>query len=729
MTTETHAEMATILGEVLGPKYEDITYWKEGGTRLVFRAKWGPGKEERVIKVDKPRASHLSPRAQRHIERGYTTDNDIRVLAEIPDAEQHGLMRLLDYADLRQRGYEGSALSEPYFESLTLEEVVQQRGPLPFAPAHRIFSKVFDGGNHLTKSTGRLHRDPKPSNILIGVNKREGEVRITDYANSAPKTAMTSKYNPTAGSVQVTDWRLMSPFTGKNAVYDEQAEVFAYGSAYLYARLGKSFAEIDPDLGRAVIPSTGENLVNANGHIDPERYERALRTASRPLKRGERAFIRRCLTSNLKERYASLDEMVEGFRQTQGIWKTMRTSEKIGVSAFAAFLAGMMGVVATSYMDAGPMAEAWRSAYSTKEDSRFDVSATWNGKGPELKNGLVDIEYTAFVYVPGGGRAEIYPSDTRYLRAQPGNTLDSHIVAREIPRPKNDEIQNVATPTLRGRVYIEGLPLQKKMSEVWDFEQKKSVMKEVIVNDFWVRPYNTDETTEYHERGGQGAGNVSLTVPDVPAGTYITTVEIYEPTSDMLARWAENEKGTDGVKIANPARALAFNNPGKVLARQRIPLVIGSPEQALDISYIQFNGGYGSPSASYRNLLDSTSFSPYTLGSSDSTRGLTLEFRVPEENFVQTLDGTKNYHFISLPKENPSGSDQLGLRTLEIIGRDASGAGVYYTAFPIERKLKYTIKDTGREVYGWEFGFPDQSFSEKLVEHRKNSLGSGKKTD
>src|SRR3989338_8016464 len=99
--------LVSVLGQVLGQKYRDISYWREGGTRLLFRAKWGPAGEDRVIKVDKGDTHALSPRARRHVERGCTTANDIETLADIPDAEKNGLMRLLDYADLTTFGYDG----------------------------------------------------------------------------------------------------------------------------------------------------------------------------------------------------------------------------------------------------------------------------------------------------------------------------------------------------------------------------------------------------------------------------------------------------------------------------------------------------------------------------------------------------------------------------------------------------------------------------------------------
>src|SRR3989338_979739 len=141
MVTEPAVDIAIqeieFLRSALPNSYKNPRFFKRGGTRDCYISEWGPGNENRIIKVDrKPE----SPRAIRHVERGYNTSNDVRTLANIKEPERNHLSRLIDYYDA-----DGVAISiEPYFESKSLEEVVQEN-PLSRGEFEAVFSQVVNG--------------------------------------------------------------------------------------------------------------------------------------------------------------------------------------------------------------------------------------------------------------------------------------------------------------------------------------------------------------------------------------------------------------------------------------------------------------------------------------------------------------------------------------------------------------------------------------------------------
>jgi hypothetical protein len=113
-----------ILPKALGRNYSNITFKEAGGTKYIFQAKWAGG-QKRIIKVDRPDHDLESPRAQRNVTKGYTTQHEIRMVASIPDPNEHGILPPIDFCDLREFRYPGAMLVEDHFESISLEKRVK----------------------------------------------------------------------------------------------------------------------------------------------------------------------------------------------------------------------------------------------------------------------------------------------------------------------------------------------------------------------------------------------------------------------------------------------------------------------------------------------------------------------------------------------------------------------------------------------------------------------------
>lgn len=727
-----------VLAERLAERgYRDIKRWKEGGTRVVFTATWGPAREKRVIKVDKMGVSSASPRARRHIDRGCVTENDVETLATIPEAEEHGLMRLLDYGDLTDQG-RGAFVVEPYFESQSLESLVESEGPIPFDKGKNVFGKVFRAAQYFARSTGKLHRDPNPGNILIGTGENEGKIRITDFANAKPANALETKYLPTAGSVAVTDWQLYSPLTGKNAAYSEQSEVYAYGMSYLFARTGKPFVTIDPDSGTAIALDTNESLLNGEGIIDEKKYEQALERALKPLPQKEVKFVRKALTSQLTQRFSSLDDLVDGFEKLHkpGLGQRIKQHWRPIASAVAAT---SLGLGTLGYFVAQDITEKNNQTLAEKvEDAqRYPVSSEWNGVGPELISNLVDLD--VFAYVSGKEGYSEYPKSP-YLKAKAGQSINVRVETRDLPRVFNtagDRLTGAGAPSLAGRVYIEGLPFQFNPKLVTDDLAKGASQHNAGVmfakGGNFADPRKTAEDISLYRNpiditqtfGDMGGGNFGsyLALPDsLPDGVYIMAVEAYEPPKELIQDAQDGwlQGSSNNSIISTNLNNFRFSHPDKILARKRIPIVVGEPTFAPDIKYVKLSWLYQNE-VFFSNLLGSEKYSPGVLGvNPNSTDFNSMQIRVPEENYVWThisKDSDYSHTRVVLPDAVPKSEKDLEQRTMEVTIRDISDRTILYTALPIQRELVF--KDTeGKPTYQWTLSRWDKKASEFMVGRR-----------
>ena len=64
-----------------------------------------------------------------------------------------------------------------YIEGLTLERVLQERGPLPWREVVDLGIQVCDA-LHYAHERGVVHRDLKPSNLIITADRR---LKLTDF--------------------------------------------------------------------------------------------------------------------------------------------------------------------------------------------------------------------------------------------------------------------------------------------------------------------------------------------------------------------------------------------------------------------------------------------------------------------------------------------------------------------------------------------------------------------
>ncbi|MBI2148819.1 protein kinase [Candidatus Woesearchaeota archaeon] len=523
-----------LLRRILPDSYKNIRFFREGGTRKCYIAEWGPGRQKRVIKVDK---KPDSPRARRHVDRGCTSTNDLHALASIPNAETNNLSGLVDYFINDDK----VIVIEPHFESQSLEEVVAEN-PLNRKEFEKAFSNILKGANYLISSVGMYHRDLKPSNILV--NRKICSVRITDMANARKKEQVKSDYEPTVGGHLVTDPRLIGKFTGREKLYDESAEIYALGTDMYFALTGEYPFEYDPDNGTAVVYGTSENILNESGKLNTKKHNEVLKRAIKKIPSHSKVYrqiIEKCLTLDEDKRYNSLEKLTWDFQATVkddylNTPRFDRFAGWFGLSFVGGFGLLCLGGLANAIYTLATGKELFsENKPAIVEKEKYEVGAEWNGGNLTITNNLIDVSVR--VNKKKDNYRKIYPS-TQVVNLLPGEPLNLDIRFKYLGGINKDN----GTEGYDGKVYFEGFSSER----------------------FGGFPSSHDDFA--YIEGYVGVAYPEIIVPeDIGEGVHSLIVELYAPKDDKL-----NNK-------------LKFKYPGKALFRQRIPLVIGEPKNKVDL--------------------------------------------------------------------------------------------------------------------------------------------------
>lgn len=177
----------------------------------------------------------------------------------------------------------------------TLEEKVEQRGPLPVEEAIRDILQVVDGLD-AAQRLGILHRDIKPANCFVGPN---GEVKVGDFGLSRPVDQVDQARLTQTGLFLGTPV-YSSPEQLMGETLDLRSDIYAVGATLYYLLSGKLPFDADNAvrLIAVVMSGTPTPLIQQRGNV-PEALN---------------ALVMKCLARSRDERfadYASLRSALE----------------------------------------------------------------------------------------------------------------------------------------------------------------------------------------------------------------------------------------------------------------------------------------------------------------------------------------------------------------------------------------------------------------------------------
>ncbi|MBI2107025.1 hypothetical protein HYT57_03500 [Candidatus Woesearchaeota archaeon] len=615
---------------------------ENGSMRQTFTALQGKDGEGRpvFIKVDKVPSTQNGTLLR---ERGCDTRNEISALLSmgIDEALAHSISPLADFYE-----QDGTYVSvEPQFtSSKSLRRTVEEDGILEAKEFETVFSQVIPGVRYLIKEKGLFHRDLTPPNILV---RRNGsiETRITDLANSSSIAEIRESVMPTAGARFVRDPLLGDTFTGQESKYTEQAEIYALGMNMFYALTGKvpfSYDFLERE-GKSTV--TGESILSG-GLIDKRKHSKTLEGGLKLIPRKARKYsqlIRKCLTLNEAERYNSIDELVEDFdRATK---KDSKTKSRLKRFLVGGLFAASLAIPGISYLQT-----------NTEKivEQKYPVKAEFSGSTLGIDNNLVDINLKVYKRNP----YELCKDVEKFLSLGKGDSIEVNVKVKEKPWPNRS---HCSIPTFEGKVYFEGYqPIEFAVS-----------------------------AERYDDIGSEGYGwypYVKMKAPEED-GIYILAAEIY----------AHDKPDKEGVITA--LKEIEYLEPGKCLARKRVPIIVGNQKDKVWLRSLEL-GGYAElpriETPDYESLQEK----------------LACDVSIPEDGFKTEIRQGNFVNGIFSNLGLPIGEDTT-TKTLQFALKNKSGRVIGYYAVPIHRE--HIVENT----FWWELALPTPDFSEKLVGYRK----------
>jgi serine/threonine-protein kinase len=217
------------------------------------------------------------------------------------------LSALLDHANIVQVHDLGKAdgflyIAMQYVEGFDLDELLRMctrsKTPLPVQYALLVVTEALRGLDYAHRRTtddgrpvGIVHRDVSPSNILISL---EGEVKLCDFGIAHANEA----FGVFADDVIKGKAGYMSPEHARGESIDARADVFAIGIVLWELLAGRRLYRTGNEQGASL-------LAKARAAEIPDLPSRGL-----PHESDLFAIVKKALTRNRDERYASADEFL-----------------------------------------------------------------------------------------------------------------------------------------------------------------------------------------------------------------------------------------------------------------------------------------------------------------------------------------------------------------------------------------------------------------------------------
>ncbi len=270
-------------GDKLG-HYELLEFVGGGGMGRVFRAL--------DTKLDRHVAVKVLPCEQvADPETLQRFRNEARSAARL---DHDNIARAYDLGEDRGLSY----LVFEFVEGTTIRDLVERRGPLTLADALSYTLQVADALAHAA-SRGIVHRDVKPSNILV---TNEGRAKLIDMGLARIQNPHDANDDLTATGVTLGTFDYISPEQARDPrSADVRSDIYSLGCTFFYMLTGR------PPFPEGTVL---QKLLQHQGDEPPDIHE------FRPeMPEQVSAVLRKLLAKDPNRRYQTADELVEHLQQ------------------------------------------------------------------------------------------------------------------------------------------------------------------------------------------------------------------------------------------------------------------------------------------------------------------------------------------------------------------------------------------------------------------------------
>lgn len=269
--------MEDLTGKQFGP-YHIVAPLGEGGMAAVFKA-YQPSLERYVAVKVLPRQLANDPQFVARFQR------EAKLLAQL----QHPhILPVLDYGHAEGYAY----IVMPFVQGGTLTDWLQGQ-PLPLHKVRQVISQIGDA-LHYAHTRGLIHRDVKPSNILVD---ESGNCLLTDFGLAR---MVETSVNLTATGTIIGTPAYMSPEQCSGQSIDARSDIYSLGIVLYKMATGR-------------VPYRAETpiaVVFKQIH-DPLPQPRSVNPG---LPEAVEVVILRALSKNRDDRYQTADEMVRAIQ-------------------------------------------------------------------------------------------------------------------------------------------------------------------------------------------------------------------------------------------------------------------------------------------------------------------------------------------------------------------------------------------------------------------------------
>jgi serine/threonine protein kinase len=288
--------MTNLIGQSLG-RYHILEQLGEGGMATVYKAFDTRLECDVAVKVISTRkfTPETAERALKRFER------EAKALARLTHPNIVGIS---DYGE-----YEGSPyLVMEFLPGGNLKQYLRAHGRIPWQDAARLLLPVARA-LEFAHSRGIIHRDVKPSNILL---TESGQPMLTDFGVAKVlEEEATLDLTGTAAAVGTPEY--MAPEqTGKN--FDHRVDVYGLGIVFYEMVTGRRPFEADTPLA-VLVKQASEPLPRPSKFVPglPEMVEK---------------FLLKALAKKQEDRFGSMEELTHALEKLVSGWKEAPESAK-----------------------------------------------------------------------------------------------------------------------------------------------------------------------------------------------------------------------------------------------------------------------------------------------------------------------------------------------------------------------------------------------------------------
>lgn len=205
-TTQPSSSTESSLRRHLGERYELLSELGQGAMGVVFKAY--DQKLDEIVAIKMIKADRVDPQSLERLK------SELKLARRITHAN---VLRTYDFGDAGGAPY----LSMEYVSGMTLRDLLDRRGKLPYGAALRI-ARQLCAGLQAVHEVGVLHRDIKPGNVIL---EHRGNAKLMDFGISRPARSPT---DTSTDSVSGTP-HYMAPEQIQGGQPDQRTDIYSLG--------------------------------------------------------------------------------------------------------------------------------------------------------------------------------------------------------------------------------------------------------------------------------------------------------------------------------------------------------------------------------------------------------------------------------------------------------------------------------------------------------------------